>query len=239
MGRAILGASEGRLQVIAGIVRPGTEERPWELDSLTKLDDEIDGIVDVSSPSASLEALKWAREHGVAFVSGTTGFSESQEAAFDAAASEIPVLLASNFSVGVQILSRLVELAARASGDWDIEVFEAHHRHKVDAPSGTALTLGESAARGRQLALEDSAKWSRHGAAGPRQDDEIGFQVLRGGSIVGEHTVYFCAEGERIELTHRATDRSIFARGAVRAAEWLIEQPAGRYSMADVLFGEA
>src|SRR5690606_32019845 len=131
----------------------------------------------------------------------------------------------------------LVELAVRAARGYDVEVFEAHHRNKVDAPSGAALFLGRAAARGRDVELEQVAAWARHGLTGARTDDEIGFQVVRGGDIVGEHTVFLCGPGERLELTHRATDRGIFARGALRAAQWIAGRPAGRYTMADVLFG--
>lgn len=198
---------------------------------------QCDVVVDFSTPEAAVRAVRMAAGAGCAFVSGTTGLTASQQAVFDTCAQSIPVLQAANFSVGVNVLERLVELASRATGDaFDLEVFEAHHRRKVDAPSGTALFLGEAAARGRDTTLEASAQWTRHGQVGPRQDGEIGFQVVRGGDIVGEHTVFVCGAGERLELTHRATDRGIFAQGALRAALWLHARRAGVYTMGDVLF---
>lgn len=200
--------------------------------------EEADVAVDFSVPDALADAARAARAHGVALVSGTTGLDEEHERAVRDAADEVPVLRAANFSVGVNILKRLVADASRATdGAFDVEIFEAHHRNKTDAPSGTALTLGDAAAEARGLDLDDAAEWSRCGDVGPRSDDEIGFQVLRGGGITGDHTVALCGESERIELTHRAGDRGIFAKGALRAAAWLEGRSPGLYSMEDVLFG--
>lgn len=193
----------------------------------------IDVIVDFSAPSSCLNYATAAAQQGIPFVTGTTGLSTDQQTALHDLAAKTALLAAANFSVGINIVEHLVELAARASAGYDIEVFEAHHRRKVDAPSGTALFLGEAAARGRNMNLAEVAKYDRRGL---RTDDEIGFQVLRGGGIVGEHTVFFVAEGERIELTHRAHDRAIFARGALRAATWIAGKPNGDYTMRDVLF---
>ena len=193
----------------------------------------LDVVVDFSTPAVTLDYAKACAASGVPFVSGTRGLSPAQVDELRALSGQVAVLLASNFSIGVNILEHLVELAAAASDGFDIEIFEAHHRRKVDAPSGTALFLGRAAAKGRGMDLNDVAKLER---SGQRTDDEIGFQVLRGGGIVGEHTVFFVAEGERIELTHRAHERAIFARGAVRAALWMAGKPNGYYTMKDVLF---
>lgn len=201
--------------------------------------DNADVVIDFSVPASCLHAARIAAETRTPFVSGTTGLSPEQIDQLKGYSSDTAILWASNFSVGVNILERLVELASRSVGEsFDIEVLEAHHRHKVDAPSGTALFLGEAAARGRGQSLKENACYTRHGQVGPRAPDEIGFQTIRGGNIVGEHTVFLCADGERLELTHRASDRGIFARGALRAARWLSTQPAGWYSMQDVLFDD-
>ncbi len=247
MGKALLeNAEDAGCEVVAAIVRPGSSRLGEALgpagvratDDLAEVVSGCDVVIDVSSPAACVEAARVAASAGVAFVSGTTGLDADELSALERAASETALLHAANFSVGVNVLARLVELASRATGEaWDLEVFEAHHKHKVDAPSGTALMLGRAAATGRGVDLEDVADWARHGATGPRERGAIGFQVLRGGDIVGEHTVFVCGEGERIELGHRATDRGIFARGALRAARWLATRPPGTYSMGDVLFG--
>jgi 4-hydroxy-tetrahydrodipicolinate reductase len=152
------------------------------------------------------------------------------------AAGHVPVLQAANMSLGVNLLAHLArQAAARLGTDWDIEIVEMHHRHKVDAPSGTALLLGEAAAAGRGVPLESVSDRGRDGIAGPRKEGSIGFASLRGGSVAGDHQIVFAGEGERIELGHRAESRAIFARGAIEAALWLIGKPAGRYDMADVL----
>ncbi len=198
---------------------------------------DCDLVIDFSSPASCLAAAEIAASRGIPFVSGTTGLNAEQAARLRVLSEQTAVLLAANFSVGVTILERLVELASRAAGgDFDVEIFEAHHRRKVDAPSGTALALGRAAARGREVALEDVARFERSGHTGARTDSEIGFSVVRGGDIVGEHTVFLCGDGERLELTHRATDRGIFARGALRAAGWMLGKEPGWYSMSDVLF---
>jgi 4-hydroxy-tetrahydrodipicolinate reductase len=169
-------------------------------------------------------------------VIGTTGHSDAVRAQIEAAAQNIPLVMAPNMSLGVNLLLKLVELAAaKLDAGYDIEVFEAHHRHKKDAPSGTALALGAAAATGRDVKLADVAEYSRHGNTGARERGAIGFSVFRGGDVVGDHTVTFAGIGERIELTHRASDRLAFARGAVKAAQWLVGQRPGLYSMQDVL----
>lgn len=198
-----------------------------------------DVVIDFSAPESCLRAAAIAAKTQTPFISGTTGLSPAQANELKGYSSDTAILWASNFSVGVNVLERLVELASRAVGEnFDIEILEAHHRDKVDAPSGTARFLGKAAARGRGQTLEEDACYARHGQVGPRASGEIGFQTIRGGDIVGEHTVFLCADGERLELTHRATDRGIFARGALRAARWLSAQPAGWYAMQDVLFDE-
>lgn len=169
-------------------------------------------------------------------VIGTTGHDDSVRQQITLAAKQIPIVMAPNMSLGVNLLLELVELAAqKLDADYDIEIFEAHHRNKKDAPSGTALALGAAAAAGRGVALEEAAEYERHGATGARRRGAIGFSVLRGGDVVGDHTVTFAGIGERIELTHRASDRLAFARGAVRAAQWLVGREPGLYSMQDVL----
>jgi len=205
-------------------------------DDAAALAAEADVLIDFSVPGALLENLEAAVAAGVPIVVGTTGLGAEHQAALDAAAVRIPVLQAANMSLGVNLLSFLVrEAAARLGEDWDIEIVEMHHRHKVDAPSGTALLLGEAAASGRDVALANVSDRARDGIGEVRQAGHIGFASLRGGSVAGDHLAIFAAEGERLELGHRAESRAIFARGAVRAALWLAERPAGRYTMKDVL----
>ncbi len=169
-------------------------------------------------------------------VLGTTGHNAEQLAAVEAALNQIPIVMASNFSLGVNLLFKLAELAAEAlNADYDAEIFEAHHRLKKDAPSGTALSIGEAVAKGRGTTLQKDAVWARHGETGVRERGKIGFSVLRAGDIVGDHTLTLAGPGERIELTHRAHDRMAFASGALHAARWVIGKVPGRYSMRDVL----
>lgn len=197
-----------------------------------------DVVIDFTTAAASAAlATACAERGGPALVIGSTGFDESQLAAIAAASSEIAIVRAANFSLGVNMLMGLVEQAARALGPeaYDIEIFEAHHRRKVDAPSGTALMLGEAAAAGRGVLLAKVAQRARDGITGPRPVGEIGFSVLRGGGIVGDHSVTFAAEDEILTLAHSARDRSLFARGAVVAARWVAGRPPGQYDMRDVL----
>jgi len=195
-----------------------------------------DVIIDFTTPKASVEHVRLAAEHGIPIVIGTTGMTEEDARILKEAAASTAVVWCANTSVGVTILSRIVEEAVRSLGpDWDIEIVETHHKHKVDAPSGTALLLGEAAARGRDVALSDVADYARHGITGARKDGAIGFGVLRGGDVVGEHSVMLFGQSERIELTHRAIDRMIFARGALRAGRWAASAAPGLYSMHDVL----
>jgi 4-hydroxy-tetrahydrodipicolinate reductase len=192
--------------------------------------------IDFSLPAATLANLRACEAARCAMVIGTTGHDEQGRAAIAAAAKQIPIVFAPNTSLGVNLLLKLAELAARALDDnYDLEIFEAHHRHKKDAPSGTALALGRAVAAGREVSLDEVADYARHGATGERRRGAIGFSVFRGGDVVGDHTVTFAGVGERIELTHRASDRMAFARGAMKAARWVQSQPAGLYSMQDVL----
>lgn len=199
---------------------------------------EADVLIDFSAAQALEAHLAAARAAGKPIVVGTTGLSLQHHALIDAAAQEIAVLQTGNTSLGIGLLQRLVREAAQQLGaDWDIEIVEMHHRHKADAPSGTALMLGNAAATGMGTTLAEAEVTDRAGTVGPRATGTIGLASLRGGSVVGDHSVVFATNGERIELIHRADDRAIFARGAVRAALWLAGKPAGRYTMDQVLGG--
>ena len=196
-----------------------------------------DGVLDFTTPAATVEFCGYAAQARIVHVIGTTGCTEEDEARIAAAARHATIVKSGNMSVGVNLLAALVEQAARAlpADAFDIEVLEMHHRHKVDAPSGTALLLGEAAAKGRAVALADTSVRVRDGHTGPREAGSIGFATLRGGSVVGEHSVLFAGPGERIVLSHHAEDRSLFARGAVTAALWAHGRKPGLYSMRDVL----
>jgi 4-hydroxy-tetrahydrodipicolinate reductase len=193
-------------------------------------------VIDFTTIEATLQHLSWCVSHTVPCVIGTTGFSVQQEAVIRVASETIPVVYAPNFSVGVNVVFDLLDRAARVFGDSvDIEVIEAHHRHKVDAPSGTALAMGRVVADALDRDLEKVAVYGREGQTGARPRDQIGFATVRAGDVVGEHTVLFAADGERVEITHKASSRRTFANGAVRAAIWASRQNAGLYSMRDVL----
>jgi 4-hydroxy-tetrahydrodipicolinate reductase len=197
---------------------------------------EFDVMIDFSAPDAVGKHIEMCTAHKAGIVIGTTGLDESQNSEISDAARQIPVLYAANTSIGINLCVALVELAARVLGSTtDIEVVEAHHRHKADAPSGTALLLGETAAAAVGTSLDQSGVFAREGNTGERQPGTIGFSVVRGGNIAGEHSVMFIGENERIEITHRAADRKIFAQGAIRAAQWLSNREPGLYSMQDVL----
>jgi 4-hydroxy-tetrahydrodipicolinate reductase len=195
-----------------------------------------DVLIDFSAPAALAANLDACIASGKPIIIGTTGLQPSHHATIDAAAKQIPVLQTGNTSLGVNLIAALVrDAASRLGPEWDIEIVEMHHRHKVDAPSGTALLLGQAAAAGRNIDLAAHSESGRDGVTGPRAPGAIGFAALRGGSVAGDHQVIFAGEGERIEIGHRAETRTIFARGAVTAALWLISQPPGRYAMPDVL----
>lgn len=195
-----------------------------------------DVIIDFTLPEALSDHLSFAQEHNKALVIGTTGFNEDQEQLIQNASRSIPVVYAANMSIGVNLLMALVEKAAeKLDADWDIEIAESHHKYKIDAPSGTALALGKSAATGRAQNLDNISVTSREGNTGIRQKGTIGFAVSRGGDVVGEHSLTFYGEGERISFQHIATDRSLFAKGALRAAQWIQGKEPGLYTMHDVL----
>jgi len=198
--------------------------------------DAFDVLIDFTRPEVTLANLAVCRQRGSAIVIGTTGFSDGQKAELAAAAKDIPIVFAPNMSVGVNLCLKLLETAAKVLGDTvDIEVIEAHHRHKVDAPSGTALRMGEVVADALGRDLKDCAVYGREGVTGERDRKTIGFETIRAGDIVGDHTVLFAGDGERVEITHKASSRMTFASGAVRAAQWLEGRKAGLYDMQDVL----
>lgn len=204
--------------------------------SLTKVIDDFDVVIDFTGPAATMVHLDVCRKHGKAMVIGTTGLTDEQKGRISAAADDIGIVFAPNMSVGVNLCFRLLELAARVMGDdADIEIVEAHHRHKVDAPSGTALRMGEVVAKALGRDLKEVAVYGREGQTGARDPETIGFETIRAGDVVGEHTVWFATEGERVEITHKASSRMTFARGAVRAAGWLKGRSKGLFDMQDVL----
>ena len=229
-GSAEIGKDSGEL---AGIGANGIRIGDDPLPAFAK----ADGVLDFTAPSASIEFAGYAAQARIVHVIGTTGCSAEDDAKIAAAARHATIVKSGNMSLGVNLLAALVEQAARAlpAQDFDIEILEMHHRHKVDAPSGTALLLGQAAAAGRDIDLDANSVRARDGHTGPRPAGSIGFASLRGGSVVGEHSVILAGTGERVTLTHQADDRAIFARGAVRAALWANGRKPGLYSMRDVL----
>lgn len=252
MGRTlirIVAESEG-VRLVGAIEREGAAELGQDAGTLAGLpplgvavsDDPLtvfaraEGVLDFTVPAATVGFAEIAAQARIVHVIGTTGLSADQEAAIDAAARHAVVVKSGNMSLGVNLLAGLVRQAARAlDADFDIEILEMHHRHKIDAPSGTALLLGQAAAEGREITLADHSVRVRDGHTGARPRGTIGFATLRGGSVAGDHSVLFAGEGETITLSHHASDRAIFARGAVKAARWAAGRKPGRYSMADVL----
>jgi 4-hydroxy-tetrahydrodipicolinate reductase len=222
-------------QLSGGTVRSKKAESApyYTTESPEALFERSDAVIDFTRPEASLELAELAARHNKILVVGTTGFDQEQEKLLRETAKKTAIVYAANMSLGVNLLMALVEQAARKlSLDWDIEIFESHHRYKIDSPSGTALALGKAAAMGRGFDLPLPVNPDR---SGKREKGEIGFSVSRGGDIVGEHVVSFLAEGERVEFAHRATNRALFARGAIHAALWAGGKPSGLYSMRDVL----
>jgi len=206
------------------------------VDDLAVVVDQFDVLIDFTRPDPSMEYIEICRQAGKQIIIGTTGYSDEQKAAINVAAKDIAIVLAPNMSVGVNLSLKLLEMTAKVMGDYtDIEVIEAHHRHKVDAPSGTALRMGEVIADTLGRDLKDCAIYGREGDTGERDRKTIGFSTIRAGDIVGEHTVMFADEGERVEITHKATSRMTFANGAVRAAVWLKDKENGLFDMQDVL----
>jgi 4-hydroxy-tetrahydrodipicolinate reductase len=228
-GSSLVGADAGEL---AGIGRNGVQV----VENLGSVLDTFDVLVDFTRPEVTLNNLALCRKAGKAMVIGTTGFDEAGKQAIREAANDIAIIFAPNMSVGVNLSLKLLDLAARVLGDEvDIEIIEAHHRHKVDAPSGTALRMGEVVAAALGRDLKDCAVYGREGNTGERDRKTIGFETIRAGDIVGEHTVMFAGIGERIEITHKASSRMTFAKGAMRAAAWLAAKDRGLFDMQDVL----
>lgn len=233
-----------------GTVSPGSAHEDIEISKLCQLSGETvrtvsdaravisgsDVVIDFTLPDVTVSNARIAADCGTAFVAGTTGLSAEQESFLEEAAKTIPLVYAPNMSLGVNLLFDLVKKVAGALDDsFDIEIVEMHHKRKIDAPSGTALGLGKAAAAGRGVSLDEKGVLSREGITGPREAGQIGFATLRGGDVVGEHTVIFAGPNERVELTHKAASRDIFAAGAVRAGIWVAGRKPGFYSMADVL----
>ncbi len=250
MGRALVEACvrSNDLRLVAALERPGAPSLgadAGELAGVGKtgvvvragLDGQaFDVLVDFTNPAATLAHLDYCRQHGRRMVIGTTGFDTTGKAFIHTAATSIPIVFSANMSVGVNLCFKLLETAARALGeDVDVEIIEAHHRYKADAPSGTALRMGEIIAQVLGRDLQECAVYGRHGLSGERARRAIGFASIRAGDIVGEHTVLFAGGGERVEITHRSESRAIFAHGALRAARWLMRQGPGLYDMLDVL----
>ncbi len=226
---SLVGADAGELAALGriGVTISG---------DLAKVADEFDVLIDFTHPSVTLKNLAFCRKAGKAMVIGTTGFSADEKVLLAEAGKDIPIVFAANFSVGVNLCLKLLDIAARVMGDEvDIEISEAHHRHKVDAPSGTALRMGEVVAQALGRDLQEVAVYGREGQTGARDRKTIGFATVRAGDIVGDHTVLFAADGERVEITHKASSRMTFAKGAVRAALWLDGREPGLYDMQDVL----
>ena len=217
---------------VAGLDRAGISI----VDDLAGVVDDFDVLIDFTRPDVTLANLRQCRAANRRMVIGTTGFSAQQRGEIEAASADIAIVMAPNMSVGVNVCFKLLDMAARVFGDdVDIEIIEAHHRDKVDAPSGTALRMGEVVANALGRQLDDCAVYGRQGHTGKRQRQTIGFETIRGGDIVGDHTVMFAAAGERVEITHKASSRMTFAGGAVRAADWIMSRPTGLYDMQDVL----
>ncbi|HUH77000.1 MAG TPA: 4-hydroxy-tetrahydrodipicolinate reductase [Devosia sp.] len=243
-------AAQPGLVLRAAVDRPGTPALGRDAGQFAGIDDlgviigdniaaalgDVDVIIDFTAPSATVANAKLAAEHGLVHIIGTTGCSEDDDAAIAQAGRDgARIVKSGNFSMGVVVLASLVKQAAAILADYDIEILEMHHNKKVDAPSGTALLLGEAAAAGRDIALKDHSVRVRDGHTGPREAGTIGFASLRGGTVVGDHSVILAGASERIELNHRAEDRAIFANGAARAALWAAQQAPGLYTMNDVL----
>ena len=228
-GSSLVGADAGE---VAAIGRLGVQI----VDELEAVINDIDVLIDFSLPDATEKNMQVCAEHNVAMVIGTTGFNEAQEQVLAKASEKIAIVYAGNYSTGVNLSLKLLGMAATAFGnEADVEIIEAHHKHKIDAPSGTAYMMAEAVAEARGQNLKDVAIYGREGQTGERESGTIGIHAVRGGEIVGDHTVMFIADGEVVEITHRARERMTFAAGAVRAATWVTEQAVGQYNMQDVL----
>ncbi|MEN6669577.1 4-hydroxy-tetrahydrodipicolinate reductase [Psychrobacter sp. B38] len=228
-GSSLVGADAGE---VAAIGRLDVQI----VDDLQAVVNDIDVLIDFSLPDATEKNMQLCAEYNVAMVIGTTGFNEQQEQVLAKASEQIAIVYAGNYSTGVNLSLKLLEMAAKAFGtDADVEIIEAHHKHKIDAPSGTAYMMAEAVAAARGQNLKEVAVYGREGQTGERETGTIGIHAVRGGEIVGDHTVMFIADGEVVEITHRARARMTFAAGAVRAATWVIQQEVGQYNMQDVL----
>ncbi|MGO2997701.1 MAG: 4-hydroxy-tetrahydrodipicolinate reductase [Moraxellaceae bacterium] len=228
-GSSLVGADAGE---VAAIGRLDVQI----VDELEAVINDIDVLIDFSLPDATEKNMQVCAEHNIAMVIGTTGFNEAQEQVLAKASEKIAIVYAGNYSTGVNLSLKLLGMAAKAFGnDADVEIIEAHHKHKIDAPSGTAYMMAEAVAEARGQNLKDVAIYGREGQTGERESGAIGIHAVRGGEIVGDHTVMFIADGEVVEITHRARERMTFAAGAVRAATWVTEQAVGQYNMQDVL----
>ena len=228
-GSSLVGADAGEVAAIGRL-------EVQIVDELEAVINDIDVLIDFSLPDATEKHMQVCAEHNVAMVIGTTGFNEAQEQVLAKASEKIAIVYAGNYSTGVNLSLKLLGMAAKAFGnDADIEIIEAHHKHKIDAPSGTAYMMAEAVAEARGQNLKDVAIYGREGQTGERESGTIGIHAVRGGEIVGDHTVMFIADGEVVEITHRARERMTFAAGAVRAATWVTEQAVGQYDMQDVL----
>ena len=228
-GSSLVGADAGEVAAI-GVLNVKI------VDDLKAVVNDIDILIDFSLPDATEQNMQICAEHNVAMVIGTTGFNEQQEQVLSKASEKIAIVYAGNYSTGVNLSLKLLGMAAKAFGaDADVEVIEAHHKHKIDAPSGTAFMMAEAVADARGQSLKDVAVYGREGQTGAREAGTIGIHAIRGGEIIGDHTVMFIADGEVVEITHRARARMTFAAGAVRAATWIVEQSTGQYNMQDVL----
>lgn len=252
MGRALVEATSNQttMKLVAAVARPGSSiigTDAGELagigklgvviaDDLASMRGKADVLIDFTRPEVSLANLEFCAANGMRMILGTTGFSEQQKKHIKAVSERIGIVFAPNMSVGVNLCFKLLDIAARVLGDEvDIEIIEAHHRHKIDAPSGTALRMGEVVASALGRNLKTCAVYGRQGNTGERQRQQIGFETIRAGDIVGDHTVMFADIGERVEITHKASSRMTFARGAVRAAEWIMRHDKGLFDMQDVL----
>lgn len=228
-GSGLLGVDAGELVGVGALGVPLTDSLPGSVEA-------FDTVIDFTTPAFTLENVALCRQHGKSIVVGTTGLNDRQKAQLQEAAADISIVFAANMSVGVNLVFKLLETAARIMDeDADIEIIEAHHRNKVDAPSGTALTMGEIVADAVGRDLKKCAIYGREGVTGVRDRKTIGFSTIRAGDVIGDHTVLFASEGERVEITHKASNRVIYALGALRAVRWLADKPAGLYSMQDVL----
>ena len=228
-GSSLVGADAGEVAAIGRL-------EVQIVDELEAVINDIDVLIDFSLPDATEKNMQVCAEHNVAMIIGTTGFNEAQEQVLAKASEKIAIVYAGNYSTGVNLSLKLLGMAAKAFGnDADVEIIEAHHKHKIDAPSGTAYMMAEAVAEARGQNLKDVAIYGREGQTGERESGTIGIHAVRGGEIVGDHTVMFIADGEVVEITHRARERMTFAAGAVRAATWVTEQAVGQYDMQDVL----